>query len=395
MKQKSALTALFCLIATADFAHAEKRPARKKGTTLSQGGMVLVGPRLAATRDGVAVAWIEEPKTLVVAELDAQGALTAKERIELAEPDAPVEQLAPLVHEDGSISVAILERGVRRLGAELPLRRLSVRHLSGLPRAVSVIAEAPDDGSGDAPAAIVAFGHYTTARLATVVWRRSRPEAATNELRAGTVTFSIIRGDGVTDSEVLGETRTATAISWKDDGGAVIAAAEAGRPLVVEPTGESPIDVPTPAVVSSVIAPPDGRAAWIGAGVDGGKRLFTVAAAVSRLPTRSFILPIAPLVDAPADLADAGKIVGLPSLVVRSDGVALVWPARVARRDELRVRALADDGLPTAASSTALACAAGEKILASDAIALPGGGVLVAATCAARGRANVRVGTIP
>jgi hypothetical protein len=373
--------------ATAGIAHAEQG--------LSTSGRVLVGPRLARGGDVLVAGWIEDPKTLVVTWLDASGAATDRQSIPLPEEDATIVDLAPVVRSDGSLSIFLLERGVTRIGSEVPLRRIIVRHVTATTAKpgkeerplVQVVAEAPDDGSGRAPAAIVGAGLYTVSRWPAVLWRRGgdgeRSEANTE--------LAIVRPEEVTSSEILGDSRFATAVAWRDDGGALVAASDAGRPVVIETAIESQIDVPTPAALTGLAMGSEGD--WFAAGVDAGRRLFVVARAAQRA-AQTYFQAVAPLVDAPADLADVGAIVGAPRLVRVGALTALLWPARIGKTDAVRVRALDGDGRAARASSPALSCKKGERALGLDAAEL-GGSVIVVALCASDSRADVRSAIVP
>jgi hypothetical protein len=334
--------------------------------------------------------------------LDDAGGERARLELELAGPDATIAQIVPMLVEaepddDDSdpferVAVVLLERHVKRLGREAELSRVSVRRLAGRATAIQIVAEGPDDGTGTAPAAIVGAGAHTTARLPAVLWRRAPQERTGVERRGAPSILSILRGATTSDSDFLGDTRTATAAAWRGDGTVIVAASDAGRPLVITPASEHIVDVPTPATLSSLLVPEKGNVEWVAAGLDGCRRLFVVATTIHSSPTRSFFLPVAPLVDAPPDLADVGAVLGLPLLLPRSTGVSLVWPARVGGVDQLRVRELTDGGAAAAPSAHLLSCPDGAKALAADAVELRGG-VVTVMSCAQGGRADVRGAT--
>lgn len=360
----------------------------------SSSGAVLIGPRLAVAGDRVLALWIEEPKTLVVAELDARGGVGARRARPLPEPDARVVQLEPFVLDGGEIAVAILEADVRREGEPRPLWRLSVRWLDRPDRGIELVAMAPDDGSGVAPAAIIGAGAYTPARLPSVVWRRRAPESMPEA--PGVVVVSILRGPGkVSESDLLGDSRSATAVGWRADGAAFVAASDAGRPFVVGPDGESPIEVPTPAYVSSLVPEHGPGRGFAAAGLDGSGHVFLVTGSAGAPPIKRFMPAESPLMQAPPEVTDAGAPAGAPLLLPVGEGLVLAWPAR---RDEdtveLRARRLGWGDVAGRPSVALAACPAGSRLLAWD--VAPAGEALVAAfTCAARGRADVHVARSP
>jgi hypothetical protein len=213
------------------------------------------------------------------------------------------------------------------------------------------------------------------------------------ERRAPRASLSIVRPEEVTTSDILGDTRTATAAAWTADGNVHLAASDAGRPVVITAQGEYAVDVPTPALLSSLVGPPGGRILWMAAGLDANKHVFVVAGRTGSSATTSFLLPVSPLIDAPPDLADAGTVIGAPMLVVRPGGTRLLWPSRGNDLDEIRWRPVDEAGLPAAASRSALVCPAGHRLISADATG-SGDHLIVAAACARAGRADVHVAIV-
>jgi hypothetical protein len=368
---------------TGTWARADPAPhADPAPRPLSRGGRVLLGPQLLADDSGVVTAfWIEDPKRLVALRLAGSGDVPTGERIEvdLAEPDAAVTQMAPLVLDArGRLGVALVERDVRRLGVHGTLRRLLVRSFDDAP--IIPLAEGVDDDASDVPYRIVAVRGGAGEAPAAVLWRR---RGAGGERAV----LSRVRPGGSTIADALGEGRIASAATWQRDGRPLVAGTDAGRPFVVGPAGEDAVDVPTPAVLSALLPPSgDGESVWLAAGLDGGAHLF-VAAGPGRIGARpSFAAVIEPLMSVTPDLGDSGKVVA-PPLLVRSApgrGVWVVWVARERGSDVLWARRVGETGVAVGASVEVARCPAAGRIIGFDAA------VRVAAiACARDGRADV------